>query len=257
MPRHTLRSQTVVAAGLALVLLLGASAAEVEAASVTVRSGEFAGSLPSADLNVTRLDGPDNSGFANTFTSGDFTAAAGGAAARVLKDLNGSWAASLAADSTAKWIGTNDGAGGSPGGNTALYAIAFDLGASSFVSATLDLYFMTDDELGDSASPTANQGLFINGTAIAGTSTALGSSSFMANQSFLGLDVTSLVTTGVNTLYINARDNSGAAGLIFSATFTTVSATVIPLPASAWTGLSMLGALFVLGRRKRRLARVA
>ena len=42
-------------------------------------------------------------------------------------------------------------------------------------------------------------------------------------------------------------------GLAYLAT----AAAVIPLPASAWTGLSLLGALFVLGRRKKRLARVA
>ena len=69
------------------------------------------------------------------------------------------------------------------------------------------------------------------------------------------------------TLYVDIPDGTAAIPLKVQYSFAASGAArlsaiavqggaVIPLPASAWMGLSLLGALFVLGRRKKRLARV-
>ena len=70
-----------------------------------------------------------------------------------------------------------------------------------------------------------NQGVFLNGTAVSGNSMPAG---FTSESSVQRNDIAPLLVAGTNTLYINATDQGGPGGLIFSATIETVP---IPEPA--------------------------
>ncbi len=126
--------------------------------------------------------------------------------------------ASLPSDPAARWISTS--ANGAGEGGTALYAIDFTL-ANAASSATLDLRLAVDNALGGGP----NQGVFLNGTAVSGNSMPAG---FSSESSLQRNDIASLLVAGTNTLYINATDQGGPGGLIFSATIETVP---IPEPA--------------------------
>jgi len=103
-----------------------------------------------------------------------------------------------------------------------------------------------DNDLGDSK----NEGLFINGLAISGSSRRGASKDyFQKDQAFLPFDITNMVTTGQNWLYVNLVDHTGASGVPFSASIETVA---VPLPASAWLGLGLLGVLGLARRLKPR-----
>jgi len=80
-------------------------------------------------------------------------------------------------------------------------------------SATLDFHFLCDNWVGEFYA-NVNQGLFLNGTPISGT---IGGD-YTNPTSWTGLNVTSLVNPGPNTLYILSSDVGGPGGLIFSAT---------------------------------------
>ncbi len=236
---------------LAFALLL-AFATVSTAGTVTVRSGDGV-DFPTSDPNVTMLLGPVGTlsapGFGAAFTPADFAAASAGPAAFVI-DGHPNWKPYLTSDATGEWISTLA-TGASAETPSALYAIDFDLGMGTFASVTLDFRFLVDNDLGDQF----NEGLFINGTGISGTRlTGVVLDHFQVDQAMLGLDVTALVNSGVNTLYIDAANGSGPAGIQFSATFNTTldPGNVVPLPGAASLGFAMLGLLAVGARIRRR-----
>lgn len=199
--------------------LLCVGAESVRSEFVVLRSGN--GTIGGTDSLVNMLVGPMDSEFGSVFTPGDFASAKGGPDAHIIAP-HSAWIPGLSGDSTAKWIATS--ATGASGGSTALYAIDFVL-TSAFTTATLDLYYSVDNMLGGSVNP----GVFFNGVAISGVSTG-GSftSEFLLSRS----DIAPLLTVGTNTLYINATDLGGPAGLLFRAEITTSSSGVVPEPAS-------------------------
>jgi uncharacterized protein (TIGR03437 family) len=181
-------------------------------ATVTVRSGN--GSAGGRDSAVTFLLGPATGPVGHVFTASDFSAAQTGPAAFVVTP-NPLWIPSLAADESAKWIGTNPNAG-CCSGNTALYAVSFQI-TSAFTSATLELFFAVDDGIGDGYGlVTGNSGIYLNGSPA-----CRGGFTGASQQQSVSCDVSSLLRGGTNWLYIEDGNAEGAAGLLFSATITT------------------------------------
>ena len=212
------------------VLLDGASAC---AETVALRSGNTV--IGTTDTQIRMLLGPADAAFSSAFVPADFAAAQTGPAAFIIEN-NPAWLATLPSNANARWISTS--ATGATEGGTALYAINFTL-AQPAASATLDLRFGVDNALGGNA----NQGVYLNGTAVSGNSTAVG---FTNEQTLTRSDIAPLLVAGTNTLYINATDQGGPGGLIFSATLETVP---IPEPSSlALASLASIG-LIVCARR--------
>jgi hypothetical protein len=206
------------------------------AATVVLHSGNGGGAT---DTLVTFELGPGGGTFP-LFTGADFAAAVSGPAASIITP-NPAWHASLAADPAALWIGTNPSAASN--GNTALYAISFNL-PFNVSSANLDLFYSVDDTLGTGA----NQGAYLNGSAVAPSG-----GDFFAQHSVSNPAVGPLLHAGTNTLFINATNGSGPAGLIFSATITTqdiIPTGGAPEPSSALLIVSA-AALGVWRRRRK------
>jgi uncharacterized protein (TIGR03437 family) len=201
-------------------LLIAAFWANAE--TVTVRSGN--GPLGGTDGAVTFLLGPSVGPFNHTFASGDFAIAQTGPAAFIVSP-NPLWISGLPSDPSAQWIGTDPSAGVSYG-NTALYAIPFQI-TSGFSSATLTINYAVDDAIGDSVIDSGpNTGVYLNGSPACGGAFAIGFS--QQNSASCG-NVGSLLHVGTNWLYIEDGNNAAAgvaqnpAGLLFSATITTVT----------------------------------
>jgi len=246
------RLRRVAAGGVALALLAGASPASAEL--IQLRSGIDADSN-SRDDNVTLLKGPIDGPFGATFSPADFTAASTGEAAWLVSVLNANWKTSLDSDPAAKWIGIGfvnpangwDETTAGIHGFTALYAIDFTITQTEFANVFLDFDYLVDDGLGEGGeSPLNPAGLYVNGTALAG-STDVTAGNSANDQSFPAFDITSLVSVGSNTLYIYDNDfGGGAAGLNFSA-----RVSVVDEPAAVGAlGLALL-ALGVWRRRRR------
>jgi MYXO-CTERM domain-containing protein len=236
---HGLRQfRGVLAAGL---IVFGASAAHADQI-ITLHSGN--GSIGGADSAISMLVGPPNSAFANAFTATDFAAASTGPAATIIS-RNASWLYTPAfSDPSAQWVSTSS--GGATEGSSALYAIDFTITDAFLTAATLDLTYALDNILGGGP----NQGLFINGVALPG-STNFNSGNYAVESNFVSADISSLLTLGTNTLYINVNDVGGPAGLLFHATITTTGSNDAPVPAPGALGLLGLG-LAALGAIHRR-----
>ena len=180
----------------AAALLASASALDDE--TITLNSGV---------APVTVLAGPADTPFAASFVAADFTAASSGPAATVDLTPAGAWIAALPADAAAEWIG----ASADPGtaGPSGLYAFPFTITETAIGSVTLTVAFAADDALGHAAAP--NQGVFVNGTPLAGTT----GGGFAAQTTYGPTDITGLVSTGANTVYLYAPDVAGGpSGLI-------------------------------------------
>jgi len=226
--------------------------------------------LPTASANtivlnsgtsVTLLNsGISNGDFTSAFSSTNFTAAQTGPDASVLTVTSGDSPLPgyyVAPDTTtnlqsAVWIGTNSNAASPSGlGDTALYAISFTL-PSAVTSASLNLYYAVDNELGDK-----NAGIYINGTALP-NSTAIATpcttpptcpaGNFNQQNSYTDASVASLLHPGTNWLYVDDVNLGLQGGVIFSAD---IAYTAAPEPHSGLLiGLAVLGLAFV-ARRKR------
>ncbi len=218
-----------------LALLIGmAWAGLAQAALISVVSGG----------GTTMLVAPAVAGFPVAFTAADFTNALATPAVLVTTPhaawgLNGT----LPGYASAQWISTN----ATPtlvAPSSALYAIQF-IWTGAVANAVLDFSAYVDNYLGD----LNNQGLFLNGVAIAGTATPTASllGNFKApGIKLAGLNVSSMLVQGVNTLYVNATSPGGAAGIMFGATISTVA---VPSSISLLALGLLLMLLFTFGQR--------
>jgi hypothetical protein len=230
----------------------------------------FVSILPTASANtivlnsggsVTLLNsGISDGDFTSAFTSANFTAAQAGPDASVLTVTSGDSPLPgyyVAPDTTANlqsavWIGTNSNAANPSGvGDTALYAISFVL-PSDFTSASLNLYYAVDNELGDK-----NAGIYINGTALP-SSTAIAAActtpptcpaaNYDQQNTYTDASITNLLHPGTNWLYIDDVNLGLQGGIIFSGD---IAYTAAPEPASGLLlGLGVLGLAFAAWRKR-------
>ncbi|MEM2140063.1 hypothetical protein [Nitrososphaera sp.] len=210
----------VVAAILGFAMLLPITTtnnayADTETISISSGDGPFFG----PDSSITMLVGPQDTGFNVPLTPADFAAASSGPSAIVVPN-HPAWVPTLAVDPAAKYISTHaihPNAHPSVGLilSSALYAVDFEVTSATVDSATLDIYFHVDNQLGDNA----NEGVFVNGIPVANTK----GGSFGADYSFLDRDVTSMVHPGTNTLYVLGVDVGGPSGLQFHVDITVES----------------------------------
>lgn len=188
--------------------LLGA-VLSLNAETVAVRSGN--GSVGARDSAVTFLVGPATGDFPNPLGPADFVNAQHGTPAFIV-NRNPSWIPALAEDASAKWIGPSANAASS--GATALYATSFTISAP-FEGANITIHYASDD------TPSFSGGVFLNGTVICQNQIAVGFNS----EHTLSCDAGQLLQVGVNWLYFDIVNEEGGAGLLFSATVTTIGAT--------------------------------
>lgn len=223
-----------------LILVLSAAAAG-QAATVELRSGNGGGST---DTLITFLLGPPSTDFTSAFSAADFTSAQSGTAASIITP-NPAWVTSLVDDPSALWIGTSSISASF--GTTGLFAQSFLL-PFDVSSATLTLNFAVDNGLGET-----DQGIYLNGTAL----TFIGGG-FSGEHTFTDSNIGSLLHAGTNTLFLDAVNDGGPGGLIYSATITTQDVTAgAPEPSTfALIGLALIGLaaaprLLVRGRSGR------
>jgi hypothetical protein len=234
------RFQLVAPPVVVLSAMLFAAPSTVRADLITVESSTA----------VTFLDsGSTTTDFPAPFTPAQFAAAQTGPAAFALTSTPFYIPASDIPGAT--WIGTNANAGAVTG-NTALYAISFNL-PSAVSAASLTLTYAVDNALGDT-----NAGIYINEVALpnstgipCGPGVACGGA-FGSVNTYTDPSIGSLLVSGSNTLYFDAVNLGGPAGLLFSAdiTFTPSGPTTTPEPSS----LLLLGAplaLIGIALRKR------
>jgi hypothetical protein len=198
--------------------------------SITVNSG----------AGVTFLNsGSTTTDFSSPFSAANFSSAQTGTAAFVLTSTP-FYIPSLPAAPAAKWIGTNATAG-TGAGDTALYAISFDV-PDAFTTASLTLDYAVDNELGRS-----NAGIYLNGIALTG-STGIGG--FTSQNVYTNSNIGADLVQGTNWLYFDAVNVGGPAGLIFSANIATSTAAT-PEPASVLLIGAGLMAVAALTKRRR------
>lgn len=189
-----------------------------------------------SDSSHTVLVGPAGNPFPNAFAAGDFAAADSGPNAFEIPN-HGAWVAHLSSDPTGKYIGTANVNPNAFGPNfqlvTALYAADFEITSGSIDSATLDFDFLVDNNLGWLASQghggATNEGIFVNGQPVVGTTLPISQCGFCSEHSFTGLDISGLVHSGTNTLYVYASDYGQPSGLQYLANITVESTSVVPV----------------------------
>ncbi len=198
----------------------------LSATTLTIRSGN--GSIGGNDSLVHVLTGPTTGAFGHVFGPSDFAAAQSSPEAFIVVP-NALWIAGLSADPSAKWVSSVN---NSLFGNTALYAVSFQI-SSAFTAATLAVNYAVDDGIGDGYGDSyGNSGIYLNGSAVCGGSLPIG---FSQEHPVNCGDVTQFLHTGTNWLYIEDGNAAGAAGLLFSATVATTAATgpIITVPGTA------------------------
>lgn len=133
--------------------------------AVTIRSGN--GTVGGTDSQIKMLIGPPAGAIGHVFTAADFAAAQTGPSAYVVTP-NALWIAALSADPSAKWVSSVN---NSIFGNTALYAVSFQI-SDVFTAATLALNYAVDDGIGDGyGNSYGNSGIYLNGSAVCGGGT--------------------------------------------------------------------------------------
>jgi hypothetical protein len=214
-PANTFWLVATPVAVLAVVLVAAPSTASAD--MITVESSGTVRFLDS---------GSSNTDFPAPFTPAQFAAAQTGPAASVLTSTPFYIPASDIPG--ALWIGTNANAGASMG-NTALYAISFNL-PSAVSAASLTLTYAVDNDLGDT-----NAGIYINEVALPNSTGIPCGPGVACNGAFDSVNtytdpsIGSLLVSGTNTIYFDAVNLGGPAGLLFSANITFTPA-VVPAP---------------------------
>jgi hypothetical protein len=153
-----------------------------------------------------------------TFNAADFLAARTGPNAQIINPFS-PWIAVLPNCPTAKWIAVNQ----QGGPYSALYAIRFDVSLQCLASARLDICWAADDILGDFGSGIYNpDGLYLTNSAYPGGVNIPGSGGGnYASETCRSYNISGLVATGQNWLYVYVRDGGCAVGgLNFCATLT-------------------------------------
>lgn len=232
---------------IAAAMFVSSASAEV----ITLRSGN--GTIGGTDSDISMLIGPVDTYFGSAFTATDFANARSGPQAFIIGNHPAWLPASSFSDPSARYISTNALASHpTPGigdGASALFAIDFTITDASIASASISFDFAVDNLLGDNdALLDINEGLFLNGTALSGSTTGGG---FDTTYNFTRTDIAPLLVTGLNTLYINMTDVGGPSGLIFSTVITTVAGDETPVPEPGMVALFGLG-LIGLGLARRR-----
>lgn len=211
---------------LTLIATVGIQTAHADTENITIRS----------DSSNTFLAGPAGSPFANAFTAADFAAASSGSNAYEISNHN-AWVPHLSVDPTGKYIGVANVNPNHFGPNfqliTALYAVDFEITSDSIDSATLDIHFLVDNNLGWVASQgfggATNEGVFINGQPVTGTTLPSSVCGFCSEHSFTGLDISGLVNPGTNTLYVYASDFGQPSGVQYLVNIDVEFTSVIPV----------------------------
>ena len=195
--------------------------------------------LPGAlDTNITYTSGPAGA----ELNAGvlDFLAARSGSAAVTIAPFTGFWNPTLSTDLNARWINSDAFAGSNFGDpHSVLYAVPFTIQSTDFTSVKLDFSWLVDDALGDPAVGSNPYGVFIGmGTAagVAVTPTISGGA-FSGGPSTSSADITNLVQTGQNYMYIYQRDG----GFVVSGTIFSADITAVPEPSTWAFGLGLFG----------------
>ena len=224
--------------GVLLAAGLGAGSASADQI-INLQSGN--GIIGGTDSAITYLRGPANGPFAGPFTATDFSSAQAGPSANIITP-HSSWQPKTIG--TAQWI--SDRPTGASEGSSVLYAIDFTITDAFLTAASISFDFSVDNLIGGGPNPA----LFINGTALTGSLTGHG---FSGTNNFSAAGFQSLLTTGVNTLYINSTDVGGPAGLLFSTTITTGGGAAIAVAEPHLVAIFGLGLIGLgMARRKQR-----
>ena len=228
--------KTAVASALALACVATVTPASADQI-INLRSGN--GSIGGLDSSVSMLVGPLDTFFGSAFTTTDFDNARSGPQAFIVPNHHAWISPGSFSDPTANYISTNSNASHPTFGNgaSALFAIDFNVTDTIISAASIDFNFLVDNALGN-AFGGPNQGLFLNGVALSGSTSG---GHFTFEDNIFRNDIAPLLVTGTNTLYINMTDVGGPSGLIFSATITTEGSTTVAVPEPG------LAAIFALG----------
>jgi hypothetical protein len=213
------RAWRAFAASLTILAWCASARAQIpQTSTITLRSGN--GTVGGRDSAVTLVPAsPAAKPFTGAFTPTSFADARIGQSAIIVNPQSG-WLAALAGDAQSQWIATNAFDGG-----TALYAISFTL-ASVPLAATLNLNQAVADELGGGR----NGAVYVNGTLIPGISNPDGGPA--QESAIFAPNIGSLLRVGANTLYIDATDTGGIAGLLFRAEVTLNPPAITESPAA-------------------------
>jgi hypothetical protein len=207
------------------------AAVAVLGAAISANAATLA-SFVSGTGTVTALAGPYSSEFA-PLTAGDFANATGSvsvANAGGWVDPNSAAWTSNGGDSSATWV--------SVGQTTGLYKIDFTTGTDA-INASFTMTYSVDDQLGGANK----EGIFFDGSALAGTSTGILWNGGVEQKTFsLGN-----LSAGTHSIYLNVTNSGGGpSGAIFNGT---VSGEAVPEPATM--AILGLGAAALLRRKKK------
>ena len=218
--------------GVALALLGVALSSSARAQLITLHTGNGVVGGTDAFIRYLAKSGP--------FTSADFAAARAGAAPTIVTN-HPVWMTELPSDPTAKWLALDS----SRSPQSMLYAYDFQVTATTIASASLDLRYGVDNNVGSTSPSVA--GLYINEVALPGT-TQIGS--YDHEYQYTNASLGSLLHTGTNTFYFYQYDFGGVAGSIYDAQIT-VNDT--PEPGNlAWIVGMAFGGVGFLARRRRK-----
>jgi PEP-CTERM motif len=218
--------------------IVAATVSQAQSSVVKLQSGNGNGAQ---DSKIYYQKGTASGAFSKLNQS-DFTPKLSGQQAYILPGRANGWLPNggLGNGSTAKWIGASANANAT--GNSALYAISFNLAYTATTSLTFK--FTSDDQIGD----TNNQGLFIDGKAIANTKSKKTDWNGVT-ETFSNLDL-GILSAGTHTLYIDVFNNgAGPSGLMFDATLTQNTTQAVPEPATL--GVLGLGFIGLMKRRRK------